>query len=670
MRKSSNRINKFLIISFSILIMSLFNNNQEDNISYSNSNASASPKTIYIIQGNESSTSGDGTESNPYQSILYAVSKANDGDTIKLLENIEYRQPAANVNFEFTKDLIIDGNNYTLSFRGSNLEILGDVEFKNMTLNIIPDGSSTTKIYASGNELTFNNVSTLISQAQSSERPTIIGGSASGSKSGTHTKINILNGSSETRFKEIIAGSDTSNSSLPVTINITSEYSKVDNGINLGGSSNYKVTGAVNITTNSKNIKKIIGTNSTNNTLTITDSIIYNIELTNIKNINLKNNAEITPTNFNGITGDLNLSNGTALWVNTVGQVSLNNLKGPGELIISTDSNLLIKGNTNETSNIKINGFESDLYANINKVYVEILGTINQNTKVSLYNENDYYLINKEDTKYRLIEDNGFNKSNIKKIEVNKKPNKTSYLVGETLNLTGLILKLTDSNNLTLLVDYTNLKNYNITYSPTSKLTSSNKDITINCGNLTTTIPITVTEKTTPKKDSETYKPLIQNQQTKLNEKLTAKSFITNSNTLPSNTKYTFEKEPNYTILGNQTINIIITYPDNSKITLQAIITIVDNEELIAPPQEEQEQKPTQDNQEQQPNNQLPNQDNKEEAPNNPLIEDKEEIPQKEVKPNNENKINNSNNKSFFIIRVVIVLLIILISITYTKIKK
>ena len=55
-----------------------------------------------------------------------------DGDTIKLLENVGYRQPAANVNFKFTKDLIIDGNNYTLSFRGSNLEILGDVEFKNI----------------------------------------------------------------------------------------------------------------------------------------------------------------------------------------------------------------------------------------------------------------------------------------------------------------------------------------------------------------------------------------------------------------------------------------------------------------------------------------------------------------------------------------------------------
>ena len=273
--------NKFIILFLSIILISFVgveiikNNNITANIN--NHMAQQSSKTIYIIQGDESSTTGDGTESNPYQSIEYAVKKANAGDTIKLLENIGYRQPAANVNFIIDKNIIIDGGNYTLTFRGSNLELLANVEFKNLTLNMIPDGAGTTKIYVSGNEVTFNNVSTLISQAQTNERPTIIGGSASESPSGTHTKINILNGSSETRFKEIIAGKENADSSIPVTINISSEYSKVDNGINLGGSSNYKVTGAVSLTTNSKNIKKINGTNSKNDTVNITDSTIYNI---------------------------------------------------------------------------------------------------------------------------------------------------------------------------------------------------------------------------------------------------------------------------------------------------------------------------------------------------------------------------------------------------------
>ena len=217
--------NKFIILFLSIILISFVgieiikNNNITANIN--NHMAQQSSKIIYIVEGDESSTTGNGTESNPYQSIEYAVKKANDGDTIKLLENIGYRQPAANVNFIIDKNITIDGGNYTLSFRGSNLELLANVEFKNITLNMIPDGSGTTKIYVSGNEVTFNNVSTLISQAQTNERPTIIGGSASGSPSGAHTKINILNGSSETRFKEIIAGKENADSSLPVTINIS-----------------------------------------------------------------------------------------------------------------------------------------------------------------------------------------------------------------------------------------------------------------------------------------------------------------------------------------------------------------------------------------------------------------------------------------------------------------
>ena len=496
-----SKSNKIIIVFLSILIIFLYsikitqkNNITSDNNTYlteQNSN------TIYLIEGDESSTSGDGTESNPYQSIEYAIEKANNGDTIILLEDIIYRQPAANVNFIIDKAVTIDGGNYTLTFRGSNLELLADVEFKNLVLNIIPDGTSSTKIYVSGNEVTFNNVSTLISQAQYDERPILIGGATSTGTSGNHTKINILNGSSETRFKEIIAGKVTSNSPIPVTINISSEYSKVDNGINLGGSDNYKVTGAVNLTSNSKNIKKINATNSTNNTITFTDSTIYNIELTNVKNLTLKNNASITPKNLTKIDGNIDLKTGTSLWINTVGQLEINNLLGTGDLILSTDTNLIVNKNIVDSASIKINGFDSSLMNNINKIYVEVSGTINQNTTVSLYNENDYYLINKENNKYRLIENNGFDKNNVKKIEIHQKPDKISYKVGESIDIINLILKLTDNNNNTMLVDYTNLNNYNITYSPTTKLTINDTILTIKLDNLKTTLPIEVKATTT-----------------------------------------------------------------------------------------------------------------------------------------------------------------------------
>ena len=654
-----NKNNKYIVLLLSIVLITFFsikiitNNNITSNLKVHMTNQVSN--TIYVVNGDESSTSGDGTETNPYQSIEYAIKKASNGDTIKLLEDIVYRQQASNIDFTIDKNITIDGGNYTLLFRGSNLELQANVEFKNITLNLIPDGQTTTKIYVSGNEVTFNNVSTLISQSQQDERPTIIGGSKVGSQSGAHTKINILNGSSETRFKEIIAGKENSDSSIPVTINISSEYSKVDNGINLGGPDNYKVTGNVNITTNSKNVKKINGTNSTNSTVTITDSKIYSIELINIKNINLKNNAEITPSNFTDIAGDININNGTAIWLNTIGQVSINNLKGTGKLILSTSTNLLVKGNIVDQANIKLNGYESNYISNLNKIYVEVLGTINPNTNVSLYNENDYYFLNKEGNKYRLIENNGFNKDNIKKIDIIEKPNKLSYLVGEIVDINGLILKLTDNNSNTIIVDYTNLSEYNITYTPKTKLTLNDKIITISKDSLKKTIPIVVTEKLTSKTESEIYTPIIENKTIKINENIEAADFITNKNKLPSDIKCAFADSPDFKRIGNQEIKIIITYKDNSQDILRALLIIEDI-------QTEEINKEDSDI-----NNSLPQENPiKEESlkPNTETIDDEQTI--KEQTSNKEEKLSHSH-KLYIIIIVIIISIGIIISLIILK---
>ena len=662
--------NNYLVIILFLLIISIYSIKNEINITSTKTNylTQQNTKTIYIIEGNESSTAGDGSKSNPYESIEYAIKQANNGDTIYLLENIGYRQPAANVNFIINKDITIDGGSHELSFRGSNLELLANVEFKNLTLNMIPDGVGTTKIYASGNEVTFNNVSTLISQAQSSERPTIIGGAAPGSTSGTHTKINILNGSSETRFKEIIAGKENGNSSIPVTINISSVYSKVDNGINLGGNNNYKVTGNINLTTNSKNIKKIDGTNSTNNTITITDSTIYNIELINIKNIVLKNNAEMTPKNFLGISGDLNLSAGTALWINTANQVSINNLKGTGELILSTDSNLLIKGNIIDSANIKLDGFESDLRSNLNKIFVEVQGTINKNSNITLYNEYEYYLLNKEGNKYRLIENNGFDKNNISKIEVIEKPTKLSYIVGDTIDITNLLLKLTDNQNNTIIVDYTNLNDYNLTYTPITKLTTNDKNITIKKDNIKTTIPIVVKEKETNKKLSEQYTPIIKDSYIKQNEKITAKDFISNIDKLPKETKYSFQKEPDFNKVGKQSIFVIITYKDNSTDVLSSTLTIEKNiiqEEQSDNQDNIKEEEKTPDIEEEQPNVE------EQIKPEEPTNEEKEEQHEEKKELQDFKTSDNKSEKvSNHIIIICIALIILVLTIIILKKKK
>ncbi|WP_161945665.1 ZmpA/ZmpB/ZmpC family metallo-endopeptidase, partial [Streptococcus suis] len=42
-------------------------------------------RELYVTNGSETSTEGQGTETNPYQSLSYALSQAKDGDTIKLV---------------------------------------------------------------------------------------------------------------------------------------------------------------------------------------------------------------------------------------------------------------------------------------------------------------------------------------------------------------------------------------------------------------------------------------------------------------------------------------------------------------------------------------------------------------------------------------------------------
>ena len=81
-------------------------------------------------------------------------------------------------------------------------------------------------------------------------------------------------------------------------------------------------------------------------------------------------------------------------------------------------------------------------------------------------------------------------KNNIKKIEVIQNPNKLTYTEGETIDISGLIIKLTDKNTNTIIVDYTNLNDYNIDYIPNTKLTNKDNVLTIKTSNIKTTIPM------------------------------------------------------------------------------------------------------------------------------------------------------------------------------------
>ncbi|MDD6224158.1 MAG: Rib/alpha-like domain-containing protein [bacterium] len=537
--------------------------------------AQASSRIIYVTEGNENSIAGDGSTQNPYQSLSYAISQANHGDTIKIMTGIVYRQQVANETFKINKSITIDGQGNYLNFRGSNLEILANVKLVNMNLIMIPDGVQQSKIYVSGNQITFDNVSTLISRAQYDQRPMIIGGSKDYGPMGSHTVINIFNGSSETRFKEIIVGKENSDISTPATININSAFSKVDNGIVLGGSGYYQVTGKVKVISNSRNINNIYGSNSTDNEVTIRSATIYNLNLTGIKKVILSDRAHLSLKKFYGLNGDIEVKSGTQLWISTPGEAQVDNILGTGEVVISAGSSLNVRQNIVDATNIKIRGFDSELQQNLNKVFLTVGGSINSGATVSLYSSNDYYKMKKDGNKYKLVENTEFDKNNIKKIEVLQKPTKLSYLEGEKIDLSGINLKLTDSNNTEESIGVNQLSEYNITYLPTSTLKTTNKEIILKVNNIKTSIAITVSKKSTPTKtQAQTYEPTATNKTITKGDSIKAEDIIKNKSSLPKNTTYKFKNSLDTSKVGKQEIEIIVTYPDTSKDTVSFTLTV------------------------------------------------------------------------------------------------
>lgn len=366
-------------------------------------NEIATSNIIYVRDGEETSTEGSGTDQNPYRSLSYALEKAKDGDIIKFVNNIVYRQQSANETFKINKNVTIDGQGNTVTFRGSNLELKKNVTFDNITLNMIPDGRTTPKIYVSGNEVTFKNVSTLINQAQSDLRPTIIGSSLDGQNdNATHTKINIIGGSSETRFKKIIAGSDITDTYIPVTINIDSEFATVDEGILLGGENGSQITDKVTLISNSKNIRLVDGSNTIDSEVILKDHNFTSLNLQNILHLTLTDNAKLTTSNTN-ISGNLTVNNGSQLWVNTPDKIEVGNIKGTGNIVIKANSSLEVERNIEDSINIKISIFESELQNYINKKFIDVGGNINNNVTVSLSTNNSDYFIERSNTSNEYI---------------------------------------------------------------------------------------------------------------------------------------------------------------------------------------------------------------------------------------------------------------------------
>ncbi|HFI0405219.1 TPA: ZmpA/ZmpB/ZmpC family metallo-endopeptidase [Streptococcus suis] len=358
-------------------------------------------RDLYVTKGDEKSQDGRGTLDSPYQSLSYALAQAKNGDRIKLVDNIMHRQ---DMPFRLDKSVTIDGQGHRLSFRGPDVELGADVTFTHVTLNMLADGSKQPNIYANGYHLTLDKVSTTMSQAQSDLRPTLVAGSRSGQPAGSHGKITILNGNSDTRFNTIYAGNADSVSNIPVTISILSDFVSVDQGIKLSGVNGEDVMEPVLVTSKSSSLKSIDGNGSWDNTVVIDTARIYGLNLQNIQTLELVNKADVSLANqVSEISTGLELESGTQLTIAN-DPVRLGNLSGQGTVIIPAASSLNVTGDIDGEVGVLVRGFEQDLAQNVNKEYVMVEGMLSPAARITLENGFNRFNLIKDGLVYRLVE--------------------------------------------------------------------------------------------------------------------------------------------------------------------------------------------------------------------------------------------------------------------------
>ncbi|WP_170244211.1 ZmpA/ZmpB/ZmpC family metallo-endopeptidase [Streptococcus suis] len=363
-------------------------------------------RELYVTDGAETSTDGQGTETNPYQSLSYALSQAKDGDTIKLVSDIIHRDGQNfSTNFVIDKAVTIDGRGNKLNLRGLNLLTTKDVTLTNLKLEMIPDGGQQPKIYADGNHLTFNNVSTTISQAQTGLRPILIAGSPTDTPSGSHARISIIDGSSDTRFHQIFAGNAQGASLIPVDIVIDSEFAKVDQGIDLGGVDGSPTIDRVTLESNSSNIKKVVATNSSDNQVSLKATRIYGLDLVDVQELALQDQANITLSNrVSSISTRLEVEKGSLLNLDMDQNLQVGELSGDGQLIIPASSNLQVTGDIQGSVQVLVRGFEQDLTKNIDKEYVRVEGLLSPTARITLEKGYNRFDLVQDGVAYRLTE--------------------------------------------------------------------------------------------------------------------------------------------------------------------------------------------------------------------------------------------------------------------------
>ena len=233
--------------------------------------AQTSENIIYLKDGE--CEGGNGTLNNPYLNIRTALKNIKDGQTLFLIDTVQYTKyekgaDGSALPLIINKNITIAGNDTEksiLQLRAA-IQLAADVTFKDMRLQIAPEiilGKSSlnyntnttseilgteafksTAIYVGGHTLTIDNVNTkLDSEAQSKIRPYISGGAyrlnTDNSILGGNTVVNIINANAETKFADIYAGDYFKSRNIPATLNLSGKF--LDSVVHCGGYSDSSI---------------------------------------------------------------------------------------------------------------------------------------------------------------------------------------------------------------------------------------------------------------------------------------------------------------------------------------------------------------------------------------------------------------------------------------------
>ncbi len=422
-------------------------------------------KVIYLTTGRDDSTNGNGSKTSPYESLLFAIQQAQNGDTIQLLTNINYTFDTGQP-FVINKAVTIDGTNesgenFSLQFRGMSVALAANVTFKNLILRMLPDSGNRnedgtqkmSRIYVSDYEAIFDNVSTKISNWQTQIRPVLVAGNYKNQTNGTHAKIIIKNATGDTEFEEIIAGDEDNDKTTPTSIEIA-DRTIVKKGI-LFASAKYQNTGKVRVYSES-GISKFSGVNATDSEVVIVNKNLYNVDFNNIRNVFLVNSTVSINKFFDGFSGTLNLDEKSMLIAdnNENSQtINIGTVEGKGTVRIKLEEEKLKIG---RVSGIKIevtppNYANLDGFTGVNIVSFNEIN--NEIPTISLRNNTEYRfnLITNETGKHFVLNRKSANiPLEFVDFQQNVNLNSCQELNSETgkptTNKTSVILSYSDSN--------------------------------------------------------------------------------------------------------------------------------------------------------------------------------------------------------------------------------